>query len=87
MLICVFGLISETMKEYGKLMGEFEGLAMRMVFESYGVEKERCDSFMESNNHLLRFLKSTENQRAMRVMWDCILTQILPFYQSCINSI
>lgn len=40
-----------------KLVGELEGLAMRMVFESYGAEKERCDRLMESKDYLLRVIK------------------------------
>ena len=28
-----------------------------MVFESYGVDKKQCDSFLESTNYLLRSFK------------------------------
>ncbi|KAI9121045.1 hypothetical protein K1719_008078 [Acacia pycnantha] len=47
----------EIMKEYGKLTEGVDRLAKRMVFDSYGVDKDRSDSFLESNDYLLRFLK------------------------------
>ncbi|KAK4270675.1 hypothetical protein QN277_019453 [Acacia crassicarpa] len=47
----------EIMTEYGKLTEGLDRLAKRMVFDSYGVDKDRCGSFLESNDYLLRFLK------------------------------
>ncbi|KAK4272479.1 hypothetical protein QN277_021033 [Acacia crassicarpa] len=47
----------EVMKEYVKLMGGLDRVAKRMVFDSYGVDKDRCDSFLESNDYMLRFIK------------------------------
>lgn len=45
------------MNEYAKLLGELDRMTKRMVFESYGVDMERCDCFIESSNYLLRCLK------------------------------
>lgn len=36
------------------MLGELDHMAKRMVFESYGVDMQRCDSFIESNDYLLR---------------------------------
>ncbi|XP_028760362.1 probable 2-oxoglutarate-dependent dioxygenase AOP1 [Neltuma alba] len=47
----------EIVKEYAKVAGEVDRLVYRMVFESYGLDQDRCDSFVESNNHLLRCFK------------------------------
>nr|AFK37745.1 unknown [Lotus japonicus] len=47
----------EWMNEYAKLLGELDRMTKRMVFESYGVDMERCDCFIESSNYLLRCLK------------------------------
>jgi isopenicillin N synthase-like dioxygenase len=43
--------------EYAKVMGEIDRKAKRMVFESYGLENQLCDSFIGTSNYLLRFLK------------------------------
>lgn len=45
------------MNEYSKLLREIDHLAKRMVFESYGVDMQRCDSLIESSNYLLRCMK------------------------------
>ncbi|KAJ1404164.1 Oxoglutarate/iron-dependent dioxygenase [Sesbania bispinosa] len=47
----------ESVNEYSKLLGELDHLAKRMVFESYGVDMQRCESLIESSNYLLRCLK------------------------------
>ncbi|KAH1258022.1 putative 2-oxoglutarate-dependent dioxygenase AOP1.2 [Glycine max] len=47
-------LLGESINEYSKLLGELDHMAKRMVFESYGVDMQRCDSFIESNDYLLR---------------------------------
>ncbi|KAK7244478.1 hypothetical protein RIF29_39301 [Crotalaria pallida] len=44
----------ETINEYAKLLGELDHMAKRMVFESYGLDMKKCDSFIESSNYLLR---------------------------------
>lgn len=53
-LICLF---SESVHEYSKLLIELDHVAKRMVFESYGVDMKRCESFIESGNNLLRCLQ------------------------------
>ena len=45
------------MNEYAKLLAELDHMTKRMVFESYGVDMKRCDSFIESGNYLLRCLQ------------------------------
>lgn len=50
------------MKEYGKVVGEVDRLAKRMVFASYGLDENRCESFVEGNEYLLRFLKYRKPQ-------------------------
>ncbi|KAI9120553.1 hypothetical protein K1719_007586 [Acacia pycnantha] len=47
----------EIMKEYVKLMVGLDRVAKRMVFDSYRVDKDRSDSFLESNDYMLRFIK------------------------------
>ncbi|KAK7244476.1 hypothetical protein RIF29_39299 [Crotalaria pallida] len=47
----------ESVNEYAKLLGELDHIAKRMVFESYGLEMKRCDSFIESSNYLLRCMQ------------------------------
>ncbi|MED6136161.1 hypothetical protein PIB30_053446 [Stylosanthes scabra] len=44
----------ETVNEYAKLLGEIDHIAKRMVFESYGVDMERCKDMIESSEYLLR---------------------------------
>ena len=38
-------------------MWELDNLGKRMVFDSYGVGEKQCESFLGSNDYLLRFLK------------------------------
>lgn len=52
-----FDYYSESVNEYSKLLGELDHLAKKMVFESYGVDMQRCDSLIESSNYLLRCMK------------------------------
>ncbi|XP_061358517.1 probable 2-oxoglutarate-dependent dioxygenase AOP1, partial [Gastrolobium bilobum] len=47
----------ESVNEYSKLLAELDHVAKRMVFESYGVDMKRCESFIESGNYLLRCLQ------------------------------
>ncbi|GFY92690.1 2-oxoglutarate (2OG) and Fe(II)-dependent oxygenase superfamily protein [Actinidia rufa] len=47
----------ETVQSYAKLVSELEQTVMRMVFESYGVEKNRCESHIQSTTYLLRVMK------------------------------
>ncbi|KAL1368099.1 hypothetical protein HN51_022221 [Arachis hypogaea] len=47
----------ESVNEYAKVLGEVDKVTKKMVFESYGVDSERCNSFIESGNYLLRCLK------------------------------
>nr|XP_027106523.1 2-oxoglutarate-dependent dioxygenase AOP2-like isoform X1 [Coffea arabica] len=46
---------SGIIHECANLMSELEEVVIRMVYESYGVEKLKCDSHLDSNMHLLRF--------------------------------
>ncbi|RDY09757.1 putative 2-oxoglutarate-dependent dioxygenase AOP1, partial [Mucuna pruriens] len=73
---------SESMNEYSKLLGELDHMAKKMVFESYGVDMQRCDSFIESNDYLLRCMKyrpreMDENDVAMRSHTDLTIISIV----------
>ncbi|KAK7336497.1 hypothetical protein VNO77_17039 [Canavalia gladiata] len=72
----------ESVNEYAKVLGEIQQRAMRMVFESYGVSMQQCDSFIESTNYLLRCLKyrtpqMDENDLGMHSHTDLTITSIL----------
>ncbi|MED6213913.1 hypothetical protein PIB30_098052 [Stylosanthes scabra] len=47
----------ESVNEYAKLLGEIDRVTKKMIFESYGVDTQRFNSFIESTNYLLRCLK------------------------------
>lgn len=47
----------EIVNEYARVVGEIDRLAYRMMFESYGLDQDACDSLVESNNYLLRCFK------------------------------
>ncbi|KAJ1382115.1 Oxoglutarate/iron-dependent dioxygenase [Sesbania bispinosa] len=48
----------ESIHEYSKVLVELDHVVKKMVFESYGVDIKRCESFIESGkNYLLRCLK------------------------------
>ncbi|KAK7278943.1 hypothetical protein RJT34_23984 [Clitoria ternatea] len=53
----------ESVNEYSSLLGELDRVTKRMVFESYGVEKKRCETFIESGNYLLRCLQYRPPQK------------------------
>lgn len=57
--------LSEAILSYSKLVAELEKLVVRMVFESYGVEKY-CDSHLKSASYLCRVMKyrSPEEEEA-----------------------
>ena len=45
------------MNAYASGMVELDRKVKRMVFESYGVDSEKCESFLESNNYTMRLYK------------------------------
>lgn len=49
-------LASETSMAFAKTVAELEKMVIRMLFESYGVEKH-VDPHIEATTYLLRFLK------------------------------
>lgn len=51
---CVFW--SESSHSFSKILAELEEKVLRMLFESYGVEKH-YDSYVESTAYLLRYMK------------------------------
>lgn len=54
----MFSIIhSESVNEYAKLLQELDQAVKRMVFESYGVDKQKCESFLESTNCAFRSYK------------------------------
>lgn len=48
--------VSEIMHSHATLLSELEKMVMRMIFESYGVEKH-YDSHVESISYLIRVMK------------------------------
>ncbi|XP_054804203.1 2-oxoglutarate-dependent dioxygenase AOP2-like [Prosopis cineraria] len=48
---------SEAVSAYAKGLVELDQMLKRMVFESYGIDSEKCESFLESNKYVLRFYK------------------------------
>ncbi|KAL9319157.1 hypothetical protein ACSQ67_015674 [Phaseolus vulgaris] len=73
---------SESVNEYAKVLGEIDGVTMRMVFESYGVEMKKWESFMETTNYLLRSFKyrvaeKGENDVGIHSHTDMSVTSIL----------
>jgi len=68
--------------EYAKVLGELDHMAKRMVFESFGVDMRRCDSFIESSNYLLRCMKyktphMDENDLGMHCHTDLTIISIV----------
>ncbi|KAE9585252.1 putative oxoglutarate/iron-dependent dioxygenase, non-hem dioxygenase domain-containing protein [Lupinus albus] len=65
----------ESVNDYAKVLGELDHMAKRMVFESYGVDMKKCDSFIASSNYLLRCMqyrtvKMDENELGMHCHTD-----------------
>lgn len=50
------GFVSETMHSHAMFLTELDKMVMRMVFESYGVEKH-YESHAESISYLIRVMK------------------------------
>jgi len=80
--MCFGWMISESVNEYAKVLGEIDGVTMRMVFESYGVEMKKWESFMETTNYLLRSFKyrvaeKGENDVGIHSHIDMSVTSIL----------
>lgn len=48
---------SESVNEYAKILQELDQTVKKMVFESYGVDKVKCESFLESTNYAFRSYK------------------------------
>ncbi|KAL4304917.1 hypothetical protein AHAS_Ahas16G0026200 [Arachis hypogaea] len=72
----------ERINEYAKLMGEIDHIAKRMVFESYGVDMERCKLMIESSDYLLRCQeyrppKNDENETGLQPHTDLTITSIV----------
>ncbi|KAJ1385192.1 Oxoglutarate/iron-dependent dioxygenase [Sesbania bispinosa] len=47
----------ESVNEYAKLLQELDQTVKKMVFESYGLDKQKCESFLESTNYAFRSYK------------------------------
>ncbi|KAI9107504.1 hypothetical protein K1719_021541 [Acacia pycnantha] len=47
----------ETINLYAKLLVEMDQTAKRILFDAYGLDKRRCESFLESTNYMLRSFK------------------------------
>ncbi|XP_027353330.1 probable 2-oxoglutarate-dependent dioxygenase AOP1 [Abrus precatorius] len=72
----------ESVNKYAKLLGELDHMVKRMVFESYGVDMQRCSSFIESNNYLLRCStyrapQMDENDLGLHSHTDLTITSIV----------
>ncbi|KAL1351202.1 hypothetical protein HN51_015143 [Arachis hypogaea] len=72
----------ERINEYAKLMGEIDHIAKRMVFESYGVDMERCKLMIESSDYLLRCQeyrppKNDEDETGLQPHTDLTITSIV----------
>ncbi|XP_061363004.1 probable 2-oxoglutarate-dependent dioxygenase AOP1 [Gastrolobium bilobum] len=72
----------ESVNEYSKILGELDHMAKRMVFESYGVDMQRCDSLIESSNYLLRCIQyrtpqMDENDLGMHSHSDLTIISVL----------
>jgi isopenicillin N synthase-like dioxygenase len=48
---------SKNAHAMAKTLVELNHLAMRMIFDAYGIDQERCESFIQSGTHLLRMYK------------------------------
>ena len=48
---------SEAVNAYAKELVELDQMLKRMVFESYGIDAKKRESFLECNNYVLRFYK------------------------------
>ncbi|CAJ1967669.1 unnamed protein product [Sphenostylis stenocarpa] len=46
--------LCESVNEYAKLLQELDQTVKRMVFDSYGLDKVKCESFLESTNYAFR---------------------------------
>lgn len=74
-------ICSDTAHSYASLLGKVDEMAIKMVFESYGIEKQ-YESFASSFSHLLRFIKykdpvSTDNDIRLAAHTDKNFTTIV----------
>ncbi|KAG4915081.1 hypothetical protein AAZX31_19G057600 [Glycine max] len=49
--------LCESVNEYTKMLKELDQTVKRMVFDSYGLDKLKCESFLESTNYAFRSYK------------------------------
>ncbi|WCJ40699.1 2-oxoglutarate (2OG) and Fe(II)-dependent oxygenase superfamily protein [Euphorbia peplus] len=54
----------ETVHSYAMLLAEIDGLVVKMLFESYGLDKENAESHLKSANYLLHMLKYKRSKQA-----------------------
>ncbi|KAE9619738.1 hypothetical protein Lal_00038085 [Lupinus albus] len=47
----------ESVNTYGKLLLELDQTVKKMVFDSYGLDREKCECFLESTNYAFRSYK------------------------------
>ncbi|XP_052180933.1 probable 2-oxoglutarate-dependent dioxygenase AOP1 [Diospyros lotus] len=47
----------ESSMSFARIVAELDRAVIRMLFESYGLEKYHCDSHIDSTTYLLRFLR------------------------------
>ncbi|KAI4300848.1 hypothetical protein L6164_034178 [Bauhinia variegata] len=77
----------EIVNKYANVVGELDRMVKRMVFENYGVDKQRSDSFLESNSYLLRGIKyrtaqTDESNMGLHGHSDVTVLSILQQYLS-----
>ncbi|KAL2320697.1 hypothetical protein Fmac_029666 [Flemingia macrophylla] len=73
---------SDSINKYSKELGRLDHMAKRMVFESYDVDMQRCDSLIESSDYLLRCMKyrapqMDENDLGMHCHTDLTIISIV----------
>ncbi|KAK7267133.1 hypothetical protein RIF29_19797 [Crotalaria pallida] len=47
----------ESVNEYAKLLKELDQTVKKMVFDSYGLDMQKCESFLQSTNYVFRSYK------------------------------
>ncbi|KAK7392968.1 hypothetical protein VNO78_21418 [Psophocarpus tetragonolobus] len=74
--------LCKSVNEYTKLLQELDQTVKRMVFDSYGVDKVKCESFLKSTNYAFRSYKYTipkngESNVGVNTHTDSTFTTIL----------
>ncbi|KAL2320698.1 hypothetical protein Fmac_029667 [Flemingia macrophylla] len=72
----------DSINEYSKELEKIDHMVKKMVFESYGVDKQRCDSLIESSDYFLRCMKyrapqMNENDLGMHCHTDLTIISIV----------